>query len=276
MLGIFRNKKEIKTDAEKLEELHQVVVYNLMDHESVVAANLYKASTPLCNITLVDIRDPILPAESYLWLGVGTRAALSAYYEKSVTPEQLSEVMDASVFIERPGLMSKLSAIVVERNGGGIEKSPLLSKWNISARIFHENSKELERIVRYYEVLDTCHEAHAAGTDASDEITMLGVEASNEEIERFYVKQKRLNKGLANKIRHITYPVKNGGTLPFIQFTTLDNVAYTIIRRAMSTGKNFLHQSMGVYGQVIYSNKLFDHSVFAAGTGTALFIQGGE
>lgn len=274
MLSLF--KKEIKmTDAEKLSALHQCVVYNLLDHQSVIAANLYKACTPLCNVTLIDIRDPLLPAESYLWLGVGSKDQLQAYYEKALQSHQLKEVLSGSVFLERKNLMTNLSAIVVERNGGGVERTPLLAKWNISSSMFHDNNKdELERIVRYYAVLDLCHEAHSIGTDASEEISNLTTDATVGEVEAFFAHQKRLNRGLANKIRHIVCPVKGGGSLAFIQFSTLDNVAYTIIRRAVSTGKNFLQQSMGVYGQVVYSNRTFDSTVFNTGNQNVLFIQG--
>jgi len=268
----FFKKKDNGQDVELLETQHQVVVFNLLDHESVVAANLYKASTPFSNITLIDIRDPILPAESYLWLGVGNRESLTNYYRKSVHPEQLQSAMDHSVFIERPDLMSKLSDMVVKRNGGSIEKSPLLAKWNISAQKFYQNDGEVGRLVRYYQVLDMCHKAHAAGSDASDDIINMSVEAGEAEVDAFYAKQRLINKGLANKIRHISYPVADNGLVSFIQFATLDNVAYSIIRRSMSTGKNFIHQSMGVYGQIIYGNRRFDKAVFERHDEGVLFL----
>lgn len=271
MFSFFKKKKDA-LDVEMLEAQHQVVVFNLLDHESVIAANLYKASTPLCNVKLLDIRDPILPAEAYLWLGVGTRETLTNYYRKSINPEQLHAAMEHSVFIDRPGLMGKLSALVVERNGGGIEKTPLLAKWNISAQGFYLNDGEVGRLVRYYQVLDLCHNAHASGSDASDEIVAMSVEAGEAEIEAFYAKQRLINKGLANKIRHINYPVVDNGVVSFIQFATLDNVAYSIIRRSLSTGKNFIHQSMGVYGQVIYGNRQVAKSMFGHNGEDILFI----
>ena len=286
---MFFNKKEKVTVGELFQRQNQLVIYNLMDHETVIAANLYKASSPLHNVTLIDIRDPLLPAESYIWLGVGNRNALMTYYSRDLKPEAAQEVMRNSVFINRPYLMSKLSAITIERNGGDIEKSPLLAKWGISASIFHENGKKpdlehsvryynafemSQRIVRYYKALEMCHSAHASGGDASDYIANMGVEASASEVEIFKEKQSQINRSLANKIRHITYPVKGGGNLPFIQITTLDSDAFSIIRRCVSTGKNFLHQSMGVYGLIVYSNKAFDSTVFDIGKQSALFIQG--
>lgn len=270
----FFKKKGNGTAVEKLEAQHQVVIFNLLDHESIIAANLYKASTVFCNVTLIDIRDPVLPAESYLWLGVGDRDSLQNYYRKTLNPEQLQTVLDNSVFIERPDLLTKLSALVVERNGGGVEKTPLLAKWNISAKAFYQNNGEVGRLVRYYQVLDMCHDAHVTSGDASEDIVAMSVEAGDAEISAFYAKQQRINKGLANKIRHMTYPISGGSTVSFIQFATMDKVAYSIIRRAMSTGKNFLHQSMGVYGQVIYSNRKFDRSLFDHSNDGVLFIQG--
>lgn len=269
---ISKGSKVLKP-VELLEMHHQCVIFNIIDHESVVAANLYKASTPLANVTLVDVRDPILPADSYLWLGLGNRDQLTAFYEKSIPHDQLTEIMNNSVFIERPGLMGKLSEIVTERNGG-IEKAPLLSKWKLSADLFHSNSKEVERIVRYYEVLKMCHNAHVRGGDASDEIASISSETDLDAVEKFKEDQKDINKGLAKKIRFITYPVKDTGVLPFHQFSTMDNVAYSIIRRCMSAGKNYLHQSMGVYGQIVYSNKRFDQGTFNHGSGSVLFLQG--
>ena len=270
--GLF-GKKAGRTPTELLEAQHQCVVFNLIDHESVVAANLYKASTPLANVTLVDIRDPIMPADSYLWLGVGSRDQLVAFYEKSIPHSQLVEIMDSSVFIERPSLMKKLSDLVCERNGG-IEKAPLLAKWTISSDLFHSNTKEAERIVRYYEVLKLCHEAHVRGGDAAEEIAIVSSETDEAAVKAFKLDQKEINKGLGRKIRFITYPIKDKGTLPFHQFSTMDNVAYSIIRRCMSAGKNYLHQSMGVYGQIVYSNKRFDAATFNHGSGSVLFLQG--
>ncbi len=273
-VGMFFSKQEEVTGIELVQRQNQLVIYNLMDHESVIAANLYKASSPLHNVTLIDIRDPLLPAESYIWLGVGNRDSLMAYYDKNLRPGAAAEIMRNSVFLERPCLMSKLSAIAVERNGGDIEKTPLLAKWGISSSIFHTNCDEIERIVRYYKVLEICHAAHTIGGDASDRIACMAVEASDAEVKSFKEKQYRINQSLANKFCHIAYPVKGGGKIPFIQMTTLDSVAYSIIRRCASIGKNFLHQSMGVYGQIVYSNKAFDSTVFDIGKQSALFIQG--
>lgn len=270
----FITKETVPGTVELLNTTNQVVVYNLMDHQSVLAANLYKASSPLLNVALVDIRDPILPADRYVWLNVGGREQLATYYSKGIQPQQLAKIMDESAFINETDLLAKVSDLVVERNGGSLEDNNLLAKWKISSDIFHTNSKELERIVRYYEVLYSCHQAHSAGGDAAEELAVMAVEAGGAEVEAFYESQKRINKTLANKIRHVSYPSKTGDGQVFIQFTTLDAVAYTVIRRCLTAKRSFIHQSMGVYGQVVYSNVKFDRSVFDPGTGATLFLQG--
>lgn len=272
MFGNLFKKKEERTPVEMLEAQHQCVIFNLLDHESVVAATLYKASTPLANVTLVDVRDPLHPADTYVWLGLGSREQLTDFYSVALMPQQLNEVMENSVFIERPGLMKKLSDLVAERSGG-VEKNPLLSKWSISADLFHDNSPEIERIVRYYAALDMCHRAYAHCGDAAEELSTMTLEASPVEVEEFKEKQREINKSLARKIRFITYPTKDSSIHPFHQFTSMDSICYSLIRRCVTCNKNFLHTSMSVYGQIVYSNKRFDKQSFKHGNDAVLFIQ---
>ena len=256
------NNRATTTTQNPLSAVNQIVVFNAMDHESLIAANLYKASTPMANVKLLDIRDPIAPAEGYVWLNCGDAAAIGGYLSEAIEAEQLPYILKNSTFINGPQLLNKLSEVVVARNGGGIEQWPLLTKWSISANVFHTQDIEIERLVRYYELIKRCHAAHQEGSDYSADIEILSVEASPSEVEAFMQEQKRINIGLANKVRHSSYNVKGGGTIPFIMFSTTDVIGLYIIRRALSTGRNFLHHSMGVYGEVVFSNRNFDAEHF--------------
>lgn len=103
-----------------------------------------------------------------------------------------------------------------------------MAKWNISAQKFYQNDGEVGRLVLpLTSSLDMCHKAHAAGSDASDDIINMSVEAGEAEVDAFYAKQRLINKGLANKIRHISYPVADNGLVSFIQFATFDECKYT-------------------------------------------------
>lgn len=263
MMNIFGSKKTV-TVAELLGREKVCAIMNLPNHESLVAASLFKQAVEKdqgiehepTQVILSDIRDPLPKAQSYFWFGCGSRAQLSEYYKNQIAKNDLDAIMEASVFISGDELVHQTGVMLQSNN----RKAASLFRWSVVSAAFHslpdqEAERESGRVVQYYNLIDYCYRSYKENVDFVD-YDDFAAEASQATMEEFAKQHQKLNKVLGRKARE--YMVAG---VSFFQINMLDETVYAILRRIALGNNKAIHISMGSYGAITYTNKCINPEV---------------
>lgn len=259
MFGFLNTTSAPSSTTEILSKGKIAVIFNLPDHESLLAAAM--ASLLLkekAEVILSDIRDPLPESESYLWIGCGNQTSLSGYYADQLDRKDLATVFSSSVFIMRPvkerieledGLIFQVSDALED---AGVD-SVAMKRWAIVSLNWFSSDLAQELVVPYYEVLAKASSLYTGDDVSLSEFTAISQECSESELRDFEQRQVKINKTIARKVRQIPL-----GDKIFHMVTGLSDDIYGILRRLSLAKKSILHLSMGSYGMVLYSDKPVD------------------
>lgn len=259
----FLRKEKVEVNVNKL-----VVVVNVAHHASLIAGALYvtlaKKNTDL-DILLLDVRDPIPgDRDQYVWINAGTlsqfenhhRAALGMSNNVEGDRAWCNHIADRSVFIvpnSNPdrevdqNVIGKTLAHGAET--GRLTQNDLnaFMKYAVLEERFDKPDLSDIEACLYYDMIDQAYYAYR-GYDLELSAIRL-CDPDSYSVRHFLEQQRDINRAIGNKHR-----VVNFGARSFYYITTLDSDVHGLIRRIRLAKKEFIHISMGSYGEVIFGS----------------------
>lgn len=248
------------------------VVYNVVDHASLMAAVFYYMVLKVCSgkrVSLVDIRDSI-PFDSvhYVWVSCATEETLPKIFEAEAM--QNSELLnwvrgltDKSTFLNA----SKAHEVTFEKTVIGIAmnhlnenfsdtarmdrlyttNNPIFNRYAVIGSKWHTNELTPDEVAVYSKALLMAY-AVALGVEEGDiECFESNLALGVEDQEMIMDTIKILNTKMADYCR--SYWVRG---VNYIRVTRMGPEVYSIIRRIMLSNRTVRHDSMGLYGEVTF------------------------
>lgn len=267
--GFFKKQVEI-------EDPSIAVVFNIADHESLVAATL----THLVHLwkgarsEMVDLRDPLPIVDKYIWVGTGdNKKFLEGHRQFEKNRAFLRYLLARSISVKEMGgsdidpsvtLIGQAYRMLEELEGLDLEEwvRPVFMKLSTLSRTWTKSEAELEDLGVYSSVLSLCH-SHYRGHI----LRLTDIEtcfSSGKDKEQDYLDiQKRVARSISKKSSNVQV---QGRTV--LYFSDLGEEVYSMIRRMCLSKRDFLHVSNGTYGNVVYSSLGSSHSPEIIGMST--------
>lgn len=272
MLSIL-NRSQKRTVSELMSAESITVVFNLVNHESLVAASmLHDALVERSNkATLLDIRDALVLADTYVWVGCGDEIDLIQYYTGAgYSKKQLGEIMQSSLFVENTaeadsvaisdGMIVKAAELAesLPSVNDKILSTPVITfrRWAIASMQFHSNEIEKELYYAYSELLNVCYLRYH-GMEFSDRPLNSYSPTALRDVEMLETKHAITNKALTKKVHEVKYSNR-----VFSHITSMGPDIYNLIRRLNMAKKLFMHVSESFSGGIIFSNANFETMKF--------------
>ena len=252
------------------------VIFNIANHESLISAVLMTAvirrTCGECKVDLYDIRDPLVATyDGYIWIGLGEGSALSQYYQDK---KLFTEIQKHSTFInaivaqphedeDEVDELRALDGTLVSQTHdrlleAGFESAMLLKKWSFPSLRFFTNRIDPDVCCRYYELLSTCYAAYYSNDDDLEPVLSISLDATDDEVKAYFKATAKVNRKLSRSVRQI---VVRETMYSFL--SELSEDTYKILRILRMGNRNYLHGSMGSYGNVFYSNIPIDPKVIS-------------
>ncbi len=272
MLSILNRGKK-QSVAELLSADSICIIFNLVNHEALIAASmLHDVLVERGNkATLLDIRNALVAADTYIWVGCGDEIDLIQYYSgTNYSKKQLGEIMQNSLFVENTaeadsvaisdGMVVKAAELAeaLPFAEGQILTTPVITfrRWAVASMEFHSNDIEKELYYAYSELLSVCYMRYH-GMEFSDRSLNSYSPTTMRDIEMLEAKHAITNKALTKKVHEVKY-----GNRVFSHITSMGPDIYNLIRRLNMAKKLFMHVSESFSGGVIFSNANFETMKF--------------
>lgn len=272
---------------EKMEQAPKtfVVIFNLANHISLLAATIYsamlRAVDPEYQVALIDIRDRIpRTADRYLWVESGSPANLEPLFKEHAATaanpaedrmwyrilREKSKVFE-SHHSETGEIAASVFGKIIHQFIG--ETSPeefsenyevrlgtvlLTHYWGLSKE-FAKSTISVEDYIHYYRGLKLAYDAYHE-TPVSLEDLNSALKTVDGEEEGFSEKQKYMANLIARKTSETMVGRKHAFSI-----STLGPDVYGILRRIKLARKAFIHISMGAHGPVVYTESVLDSTV---------------
>ena len=257
-----------------MEHTSTAILFNVASHESLISAVLMAAvirrTCPECKVGLYDIRDPLASSyDGYVWIGLGKGRELVQYYQDK---KLFGEIQKRSTFInaipilphegedevdELRALDATLVSQVHDRLlEAGFESAMLLKKWSFPSLRFFTNRIDADVCCRYYELLSECYAAYYGNTENLEYILSISLDAQEEEVKAYFKASAKVNRKLSRSVRQIVV-----GDTVYSFLSELSEDTYKILRILRMGNRNYIHGSMGSYGNIFYSNTPIDPKV---------------
>lgn len=260
-MSIFKNasnlllslgKKKEMTNIDLLRADNQVVVFDLPNHESLIAATFYKLMVEETGrkVTLSDIRDPLPIGDVYIWISLGDRNDLFNFFGSKIQICEIRKIFNKSFFIPWQNPIhetAKLPEVAAY-------SASVLHKWQIAATLYKQLPEQTDafdhdEIVGYYKLIKAAYRAYSMNTVTGEEILAINRGATEAEVGAFNEELQAINKVLSRKTLEMNFLRQ-----AFIHTTVLDESVYMLLRRLWMARKKFVHYSAGVYGTVTFTN----------------------
>jgi hypothetical protein len=250
-----------KKSAKQIKPIEKVVVvFNIVNHESLLASVLYtliRQDLDKIDVVLADVRDDIpQDADQYVWIGVDNVAyadILTRLYGDGKTFEEhrsfVTKVTKESIVIRGDNkqrlLEETLNAL---ESAQPVSHAQISRRFIVASEVFMEHKVELETLELYSRTLDTAYRYYQGEAVTLDDFHRLA--SGTDSMKEFWLEnQKKINKTATLKMR----PVSINGRLLFMLNTTGPEV-YFLLRRLSLSHKEWVHVSSGTHGVVVFSS----------------------
>lgn len=274
MLSILNWNQKESTAAELMAAENICIVFNIINHESLVAASMLHDAVKRRgdNAVLLDIRDALVRSDTYVWVGCGDEFDLMKYYGTNISRKSLTAMIKNSIFIDNTaeadscliseGMVVK-AADLAELVVSGSDKIHIgndlvtFRKWALTSMMYHSNGLDKTEYFAYSELLNTCY------------LRYHGMEYSDVSLESFSPRSIRdeaveeakhaiTNKALTRKVHEV-----NHGGRGFAHITSMGPDVYNLIRRLNMAKKNFIHASESFLCGIVFSNAHVETMAFS-------------
>jgi len=274
MLSLLNWNQKESTAAELMNAENICIVFNIVNHESLVAASMLHDVLKRRgeNAILLDIRDALVRSNTYVWVGCGDEFDLMKYYGTNISRKSLITMVKNSIFIDNTaeadscsiseGMVVKAAELaeLVIPDSGKIRignDSVTFRKWALTSMMYHNNGLDKTEYFTYSELLNRCY------------LRYHGMEYSDAPLESFSpgsirdeaveeAKHAITNKALTRKVHEV-----NHGGRGFARITSMGPDVYNLIRRLNMAKKNFIHVSESFLCGVIFSNAHVETMAFS-------------
>lgn len=252
-------KKEIKSVA---------VVFNIIDHESLVASTIANMVLTANGIKthMVDIRDVFPITDLYLWIEAGTKESFKNYLTgnmvscfKSDAWSSTEDILKKSIFLQTGNLTNgicfeetvagKLYEFLKDRGFITQDDRKIFSQPAVLAyRWNHELSgaNDGEEAASYHATVLACYSYYNGKKIEIPDLLKL-MEPSQEATDSYFREQKDFGTAMTRRCRYVAV---NGQGMQYLTMTGPE--VYGVIRRIILSKQKYCHVSEGSYGSIIY------------------------
>ncbi len=276
MLSILNRSQKASTTAELMDAESICVVFNIVNHESLVAASMLHDVLKRRgdNAVLLDIRDALVRSETYIWVGCGDEFDLMKYYGTNITRKSLTAMVKNSIFIDntadpdswlinegmvvKVAELAELSMPTTEKIRIGTD-SVTFRKWAITSMMYHNNGLDKVEYFAYSELLNMCYLRYHGMEYSDTPLENFSPRSVREaDIEALEAKHAITNKALTRKVHEV-----NHGGRAFAHITSMGPDVYNLIRRLNMAKKSFIHASESFLCGVVFSNAHIEGMAFS-------------
>ena len=260
-IPFFRKKEEVKAEIKSV-----VVMFNIVNHASLIAAVLYATllrERSSLDVTLVDIRD-VIPrtADKYVWMDCGYFEDFKVYFEAAAMNNSKArnwamDMKDKAVFLVSTKANDRtVIDTVIGMAYEEIEKDEitslddrlLFSRYAVLSEAWLTNGIDAESATAYALALQWCYH-HYLGKVMTVETLRDLLRSNSNEVEEYLQDQKAFNRAMGSRCRPITIANRSA-----MYITSTGPEIFGIIRRIALTKQEFIHVTEGSYARVVYAS----------------------
>lgn len=236
------------------------VVFNLVDHASLLSASLYallRETLDGVSVRLIDIRDPLVDeTDQYVWIGLGDWAAIQAYYQQIAVGSTVEETQAHKTYLNRIRQRSEFIAtdsneFLLETTLARVDQGnptfpdvDLCHRFSVMSETFMTPEIDIEGLEWYHRVLGLAYRLYQGHSVKLTDFHQC-LPGSEQAQQDFLQAQKAVIRTANMKMREVHAAGRHMHLL-----TALDSEIYGLLRRVRLSKKEWLHVSMGSYGVV--------------------------